>query len=187
MKSRSREIDSLNYRIALRFNRHIDSSAAQVPVKFQSDWTIIYQIRGFGTSRDLTIRRLFGYWNRALGGPVSTSDKTSYCEILWSLKAARLVVWIIASLWNLTGSMSCLSNIKRSDNLNSEPGVGGGGYSEKFWRGVRPSFFRNHTLGYGDRGPKSYPWLWKMGQNQTLGNRKYHKINHFWSNFAWNW
>ena len=39
--------------------------------------------------------------------------------------------------------------------------------------------FRNHTLGYGDRGPKSYPWLRKMGQNQTLNNRIYHQINHF--------
>ena len=28
--------------------------------------------------------------------------------------------------------------------------------------------FHNRTLGYGDRGPKSYPWLRKMGQNQTL-------------------
>ena len=37
--------------------------------------------------------------------------------------------------------------------------------------------FRNHTLGYGDRGPKSYPWLWKVGQNQTLDNRKYHQKN----------
>ena len=47
--------------------------------------------------------------------------------------------------------------------------------------------FRNHTLGYGDRRPKSYPWLGKMDQNQSLYNRKYHQINHFGSNFAWNW
>ena len=73
-----------------------------------SNYIIIYQSRGFETSQDLTIRRLIGYWNRALGSPVSTSNKTSYCEILWSLEAARLVVSIIASLWNLTGSMSCL-------------------------------------------------------------------------------
>ena len=45
----------------------------------------------------------------------------------------------------------------------------------------------NRTLGYGDRGPKSYAWLWKMGQNQTLDTRKCHQINHFWSNFACNW
>ena len=44
-----------------------------------------------------------------------------------------------------------------------------------------------------------YPWLREprariihlaiseMGQNQTLDNRKYHQINLFWSNFAWNW
>ena len=42
-------------------------------------------------------------------------------------------------------------------------------------------------LGYGNRWPKSYLWLRKMGQNQTLNNRKCHQINHFWSNFAWNW
>ena len=47
--------------------------------------------------------------------------------------------------------------------------------------------FCNHTLGYGDRGPKSYPWLRKMGQNKTLDSRKCHQINHFWSNFARNW
>ena len=32
--------------------------------------------------------------------------------------------------------------------------------------------FRNHNLGYGDRGPKSYPWLRKMGQNQNLDKKK---------------
>ena len=34
-------IGSLNYRIALKFDRHIGSSAAEVPVKFQSDRTIL--------------------------------------------------------------------------------------------------------------------------------------------------
>ena len=43
------------------------------------------------------------------------------------------------------------------------------------------------TLGSRDRGPKSYPWLRKMGQNQTLDSKKCHKIKHFWSTFAWNW
>ena len=41
MKSRSREIGRLNYRIAMKFDRHISSSAAEVPVKFQSDRTIL--------------------------------------------------------------------------------------------------------------------------------------------------
>ena len=41
MKSRSREIGSLNYRLALEFDGRIGSSAADVPVKFQSDRTIL--------------------------------------------------------------------------------------------------------------------------------------------------
>ena len=37
VKSRSREIDGLNCSVTLKFDRHISSSAAEVPVKFQSD------------------------------------------------------------------------------------------------------------------------------------------------------
>ena len=36
-KSRSREICVYNSTIALKFDRHLGSSAADVPVKFQSD------------------------------------------------------------------------------------------------------------------------------------------------------
>ena len=41
MKSRSHEIGSLNYRIVLKFDKHISSTAADVPVKFQSDCTVL--------------------------------------------------------------------------------------------------------------------------------------------------
>ena len=41
MKSQSCEIDSLNDHITLKFDMHISSSAAEVPVKFQSDQTIM--------------------------------------------------------------------------------------------------------------------------------------------------
>ena len=61
------------------------------------------------------------------------------------------------------------------------------GVLRKILTGVCGPGFCNHTLGYGDRGPKSYPWLWKMGQNRTLDIRKWHQINLFWSNLAWNW
>ena len=37
--SRSREIGYYNDRIALKFDRHLGSGAAEVPVKFQSDGT----------------------------------------------------------------------------------------------------------------------------------------------------
>ena len=55
-------------------------------------------------------------WHRSLG-PVSISDKTSYRKISRSLEAARLVVKITASLWNLTGTSAallprCLSNFR---------------------------------------------------------------------------
>ena len=63
----------------------------------------------------------------------------------------------------------------------------GGGVLRKFFMGVVRSGFWHPTLGYRDRGPKSYPWLRKMDQNQTLYNRKCQQINHFCSNFAWNW
>ena len=41
MKSRSREIGSLNDRIALQFDRHHNSSAFDGPVKLQCDRTIL--------------------------------------------------------------------------------------------------------------------------------------------------
>ena len=38
VKSRSRDIGSYNDYIALQFDRHLNSAAAEGPVKFQSDW-----------------------------------------------------------------------------------------------------------------------------------------------------
>ena len=50
-------------------------------------------------------------------GPVSISEKMSYRKISWSLEAARFVLRIVWSLWNLTGTSAallpmCLSNFK---------------------------------------------------------------------------
>ena len=41
VKSRSRETGSLNNRMALKFERHINRSTAEMLVKFQSDRTIV--------------------------------------------------------------------------------------------------------------------------------------------------
>ena len=38
VKSRSREIGCYNDLIALKFDNHLDSATAEVPVEFQSDW-----------------------------------------------------------------------------------------------------------------------------------------------------
>ena len=59
------KLGSLNYRIALKFDRHVRSTVAKVPVKFQSDRTILNTNLAASRLWDLTIRRLVGYWNRA--------------------------------------------------------------------------------------------------------------------------
>ena len=64
---------------------------------------------------------------------------------------------------------------------------GHGWYFEKFLKGVRGPCFRNHTFGYGDGGPKSYPCSWKIGQtSHTLDKCKYNQNNYFWGKFVRN-
>ena len=88
----------LNYCIALTFDRHIGSSAAEVPVKFQerSD-NSKYKFRGFETSWCLTLRRLMWYWNGVLvtthsvsnrpqGKPVKICMFTKFRHLLWTTK-----------------------------------------------------------------------------------------------------
>ena len=78
------------------------------------------QIRIHVTAFDL---KLFVYNDMILGcvfkilRSVSISDKTSYRKISWSIEAVYLVVEIIASLCNLTGTsaallLKCLSNFR---------------------------------------------------------------------------
>ena len=50
----------------------------------------------------------------------------------------------------------------------------------KMLMGVWPGFLQPYTLGYGDRGLKSIPWLQKMGQNQSLDIL--HEIGQIWPN-----
>ena len=40
MKSRSREIGYYNDHIAPKFDKHLSGAAAEVPVKFWSDWEL---------------------------------------------------------------------------------------------------------------------------------------------------
>ena len=53
-------------------------------------------------------------WRLNSLGPVSISDKTSYCKISKSLEVARFVFRIVPSLWNLTGT----SAAERWDDIN---------------------------------------------------------------------
>ena len=63
MKTRNRKIGSLNDRIALKFDKRIDSSTGDVSVKCQSDRTVLNT--NPAASRLCNILRLIGYWNMA--------------------------------------------------------------------------------------------------------------------------
>ena len=60
MKSQSHNIGSSNYYIALKFDRHINSTAAKGLVKFKSDRTILQmsQLRDFVRSHDKTSHQI---------------------------------------------------------------------------------------------------------------------------------
>ena len=58
MKSRSRDIRVLPFPIALKFDRHLGSNAAEMRIKFQNYERFNIQSRWLEISRDLAIRRL---------------------------------------------------------------------------------------------------------------------------------
>ena len=151
MKSLSREIGSLNYRIVLKIDKHLGSTAADLPVIILSDRTILNinleasrfcEILQYDVLSDIETVLWFPHYSvlhvslikshcrncRILRnflyqglpflrigsddlsvslwpGPLFTK---SYCQISWSLKAARLNVLMIESLWNLTGMSTVL-------------------------------------------------------------------------------
>ena len=70
-------------------------------------WTLLYGLK----------RHALDFTHYRELHPVSISEKTCYRKISWSLEAARSVVRIVRSLWNLTGASAallpmCLSNFK---------------------------------------------------------------------------
>ena len=59
VKSRSREIRIVSSPIALKFDRHLGSTAIEMPVIFQSNTIIITsKSHDFETSRDFAVRRV---------------------------------------------------------------------------------------------------------------------------------
>ena len=75
MKSRSREIGNLNYHIVLEFDWLICSTAADVPVKFQSDLIIL--------NTNLAASRLCDSEGRDDGQLVPKTTRDSECELTW--------------------------------------------------------------------------------------------------------
>ena len=81
VKSRRREIGSSNYRIALTFYRHMDSTAADVPVKFQSDRKI--QNINPAASRLCEILQSIRRLIVELGPRCRSWSMWSVCPVLW--------------------------------------------------------------------------------------------------------
>ena len=57
VKSRSREIGCYNDRIALKFDRHLNSVAAELPVKFQGDWKSIIPNLAASKLREILVNK----------------------------------------------------------------------------------------------------------------------------------
>ena len=96
--------------------------------------------------------------------------------------------WTNVVCWLIVGEVSILAfTCMEAMTLFVNAAKSRGGTPKKLTGCAARVFATIPQLGYRDRGPKSYLWLRKMGQNQILDNRKCHQINYFWSNFAWNW
>ena len=97
VKSRSCDIGCCYDSIAVKFDRHHGSAAADVPVEFQCDWKSLEpEYRSYEASLDLLVRRLSAVWLYAL----TTSFKTAHlisCDIT-ALKSSLILgfklIWL---------------------------------------------------------------------------------------------
>ena len=100
MKPRGHGIGCSNVdRIALNFDRHLGSTAAEVPVKFQSIRKKSKpKYRGFETSRDLTVRRHFRLVNK---GPLRLIRRlpVSHLALCLGLHACLSILCIHSFDW----------------------------------------------------------------------------------------
>ena len=62
MEPWNREIRVWSFPSALKFERHLGSSATEMPVQFQNDLSIITCNLAASRHRDLAVRRLFAWW-----------------------------------------------------------------------------------------------------------------------------
>ena len=120
------------YNIALKFDRYISSSAAEVPVKFQSSQSIFkYNSHSFESSRDLKIRCLFMYWNGTL---VDTLIHQSIGVLMVSVRCWHLtsiqvtqgthvyhIINLITIIWLWPSWVSTLALTKDPNNLWVRP------------------------------------------------------------------
>ena len=88
VKSSSHGILVKTFPITLKFDSHLGSSAAEMPVKFQSDYDQ-YNIQscGIDTSQDLVVRHLTTQWIEAL---VSHSISVGWCEHMFNCQTSNI-------------------------------------------------------------------------------------------------
>ena len=107
-------------------------------------------------------------YKRHIQGPVSISDKTSYCKISSSLEVVRFVCRIVRSLWNLTGTSAallpvCLSNFKVMRSISR---------LRDFTRSYGKTSCRTLKRCHG--GALSYLMAWVAGKNGDVDKKKSH-------------
>ena len=118
VKSRSHEIGTLNCRIALKFDRHIGSTAAEVPVKFQNDRTNL--------NTNLAASRLYEILRKELfsdieTGPRSLVEQTVECCSIFHFKDTsheyRCKIfqnhWM--GCWHLSLSITIIKKTRQAD------------------------------------------------------------------------
>ena len=94
---------------AYRYTKHLQENTRKLIKLFYLYMTAIcitavQFMQKYKFTRRITF--VFCFWRMitVCPGPVSISNKTSYRKIWWSLEATSLAIWIIAPLWNLTGT-----------------------------------------------------------------------------------
>ena len=109
VRSCSRKICVLNCPIARRFERHLGSTAAHEPVKFESDSDFDTRSRASETLRDLTISALSDTKTRSRQSKLLTVDQDHFRFI----KASRWTIWNLMSYgFNLHFRGTSISNVK---------------------------------------------------------------------------
>ena len=110
MKSQSHEIGSFDYCITIKFDRHISSAAAEEPVKFWSDCTIL--------SSNFMDSRLLGSYNKkpyvtlkqGPGGLESPEHPSIYIKCIYSMAIFRFMsIQYATFVWQCYLEPSCLT------------------------------------------------------------------------------
>ena len=93
VKPRSREIGCYNDGICLKFDRHLGRAAAEVPVKFQSDWKSLNPNLAASRLHEMSyhlVNRGPGYWYVYEIWHRSVVIVTNYDQYLWSCNPSFL-------------------------------------------------------------------------------------------------